>query len=158
MWKKYFEGRVDDSIPNKEWCFTLGWTHQDTPGIWGWKGGCGAPFCFSPWIILCFWKSENIRREFLFIQEKLRLIWVCQGWAGMEKVFTFLAGVVLETWKNGGKMIINVSLPLLSTHFHSLQFFIFLFASMALSCWGNAELLNQVKSLFRFCSLAKKGF
>lgn len=49
----------------------------------------------------------------------------------MERVFTLLGGVMLGTWKNDGKMVISDFLPLLSTHFHSLQFFIFLFTSMA---------------------------
>lgn len=34
MSKKYFAGRVDDSIANKEWCFNLGWerprNHQES--------------------------------------------------------------------------------------------------------------------------------
>lgn len=47
------------------------------------------------------------------------------------RVFTLLGGVCLGTWQNGGQMIIRGSLSLLSTLFHSLQFFIFLFTSMA---------------------------
>lgn len=149
MWKeKYLEGRVDDSIPNKECCFNLG---QERPRIHQesvWRGWSGGSLCFTLWIS-CVFEGVEISEGYSYLSRRNWGGWcvsryVCHTCEQVWRDF-LLAGVTLETWK---KLVVQwelMALCLYFPHFHSLQFFIFLFTSMAcpaeemLSCWTRSR-------------------